>query len=424
MSRWLDIVAEDLRAFAGTLLEPGLAPARTVRSIDGMSVDADLHATARFLSTHLDDLLEQVRAEEEEDWTSTIYRRTPRRALVPRRSSQFAAAGTTLVPVRFEIATTKDVVNPAALRWLAHIASETEDRLEARLERLERWLSGYEAAASPTVDLSLDVESLMRKSRDIAGEIASVRQRLREELGQLPPSPRLPSPFPRGRAWNTLRHLWNRTLVPSLAGFARKLLSEPIEVADAPFLYQRWCCLKLIRSIEAAGWTSDSDLVGALFLGGAVTFRRGPTKVEVWIEARIGVDRGHPSGARSVARGVRSPDVIFSISGIEGARDLCVLDATLVTEPVRQQEKCEKYMNDLVVDEFHTIAGTPVVARPLRSWLLALDRSPHARVFDPEGRTGILPMSPDALQERPLHAWVNDVLRRAALVSNRSGTSR
>lgn len=417
MSTWLQVVASDLRAFAGVLLEPGLAPARSAGSGTGLSVDNDVQVAARFLIRNWESLLREVREEEEADWTSTIYRRSPRRALVPRRGSQYFLLGNDLVPVRFEVATTRDQLNPPALRWLTHIVEVIEQKVAVRLDRLEQWLEGFRPGSASLVDFAFDSERLLRSHRDLLRTIIALRGRLREEAAGLTSSRQPPTPFPRGRTWRLLRECWNQVTSPALSRTIRGLLSEPVEVADAPFLFQRWCCLKLIQAFRDQGWSYEGDIVGILFLGGCLNLRRSTASLEVWVESRIGTVGGHPSGARCVVRGTRSPDVLVSFDGLYGRRDICVLDATLVSDPVQQQDKCRKYREDLVVDDFHTIAGVPVVARPLRSWLMALDSAPHARVFDPEGRTGVLPMNPPSYFDAPIKAWVSDVTRRATAAS-------
>jgi hypothetical protein len=188
-----------------------------------------------------------------------------------------------------------------------------------------------------------------------------------------------------------------------------QLLTEPIPLADVPFLYQRWCGLQLLRAFERQGWTRRGELVGPLFLGGRVGLTQASgADVNVWIEPRVSQATMQVTGwGVGHGKAELTPDFLITC-GAAGWRDAFVLDATLSRSDDVLASK-SKYRTGIVGLDTQFVAGVPVQRRPLRSWAVAPLNGALCRLSDPEGHTGGIPLHPGNLDFRALDAWVGDV---------------
>ena len=177
-------------------------------------------------------------------------------------------------------------------------------------------------------------------------------------------------------------------------------------MADLPFLYQRWCGLKLIEALRAMGWRCKKDSLPVLFLGGELEFEKQGVLLSLWFEARIFSEIGHASGM-VCAEKEASPDFLLLTPG-RGGRDAFVLDATLSTSSEARSLK-SKYLSTLRNAGMRTIAGVPTRHGPLASWAAAPIARSSCDLEGGSGRSGTVPMLPVNWSDAPLRAWLGDI---------------
>lgn len=414
---WLPKVVADLRAVSADLLEPGLAKAMPLGALGGHGplLRGVLAATETFVAL-VPRLLEEV--DLTFDVASGGWRavRVPRGARPSTAPYDFALHDGIATPLRWLRFDEGERPNEAALRWVLHVAVHLGQELQTHATRLESQLQ------EALLVRAGESEHAMQDAETLRGLTAGVRQRtvavrlaesqIRVAVGRrIAPSDRPPSPYPQQPAWSRLKRVARELLNPEtmLSTVLNQLLTEPIPVADVPFLYQRWCGLELLHAFERQGWTRRGDLVGPLFLGGRVEFvRSDAADLVVWIDPRVseatmqvtgwGVGRGKPE---------LTPDFLVTC-GAAGMRDAFVLDATMSRSDDVLASK-SKYRLGIVGMDSQFVAGVPVQRRPLRSWAVAPLSDPFCRLSDPEGRTGCIPLRPGHTDLRALDAWVEDV---------------
>jgi hypothetical protein len=231
------------------------------------------------------------------------------------------------------------------------------------------------------------------------------------------PSGQPPRPFPSTPAFTSLRRLLDELRHPedSLPWLLRELLRPGPGAVEVPFLYQRWCGVKIVEMLWEMGWESGSDPVPALFLGGCIRFAKGPAgeatggarcEISLWCEPHLTLPGRHASGLHSIAKEA-SPDFVFVTPGPNGV-DAFVLDPTMSTERAAMQEK-SRYLSDLAFDGLHMVAGVPVLHQPRRAWAAAPIRASRCELHDLEGRSGTVPLHPLEGAGRALRGWLDDV---------------
>jgi hypothetical protein len=232
---------------------------------------------------------------------------------------------------------------------------------------------------------------------------------------RLTPSETYPNPYPSTACWNRLRPLATKIRNPHrmLGLILGELFAEPIAIADVPFLYQRWCGLRIIEQLTALGWEFTGDMVGSLFLGGRLEFTNcAGGLLTVWIEPRVARPTASALGCRCAFENQElTPDFMF-VTGPVGRRDIFVLDATLSTNPELIRAKYG-YLDSLIALDTRIVAGVPMSRRLMRAWAVCPTQRPICDVADPEGRTGHIPLHPGRGDSGPLKDWLRDITTHA-----------
>lgn len=422
-AEWLSAVTRELRGVSANLLDPGLTKGVSGQAVSsgGPMLRIVLSLVDRFCA-----LVESVRDDllSPEDSGEWDRGRTPRSAIFSRAPQDYGLQGNRLVPtVWLRSATAGVAVTPAA-RWLLGIGSKLDSLLQEQSVRITGQIEEASALREGSSVWAVEDRKVLS---DITQGISRREYRLRRSMAdlvqrhgntRLTPSDQLPVPFPYGAAWQGLRALAlsmsrRETLLGALLG---DLLAEPILVADAPYLFQRWCGLRLIAALSGFGLKCSADPVPPLFLGGRLEFEsaRG-LALTLWIEPRVGAKTAPILGwnTRSPEREL-TPDFLITCGRL-GERDAFVVDATLSSLSEAVREKGRKYAGDmgLVGEDAALVAGVPLLRRPLRAWTMALSHRGRCDPMDGEGRVGLIPMDPLAIEDEPLRAWVADVVAHA-----------
>lgn len=426
--QWLPQVVSDLRAVSADLLDPGIAKSVSLGALGGhgpllrglLALSDNYVALAPRLLAEVDVTADGATG----DWRAV---RVPRGAEPSRAPYDYALHGGTAVPIRWLRFDSAERPNESALRWALHVALRLEQELFTHAARLESQLQEALLVRAGDDEYAVhDAETLRGLSAGVQHRLVALRQceaGIRGAAGRrIPPADRAPSPYPQQPAWSRLKRIARELFNPEtmLSTVLNQVLSEPVPMADVPFLYQRWCGLQLLQGFERQGWERRGDLVGPLFLGGRVAFMRpNAADIVVWIEPRVSqatmslTGWGVPRGKREL-----TPDFLITC-GAAGMRDAFVLDATMSRRSEILDEK-SKYRLGIVGLDMQFVAGVPVQRRPLRSWAVAPLQGSCCRLSDPEGRTGSIPLRPGDPDRGPLDAWVADVslhARRQAIAA-------
>lgn len=414
---WLPKVVADLRSVSADLLEPGLAKAALLGALGGYAplLRGLLAAADGFLSL-VPRLLEEVDLAHDatsDDWRATNMPRGARPSLSP---YDYALHDGRPVPLRWLSFDAAERPDEAALRWALHVATQIETGLHTHGIRLDAQLQEALLVRAGESEFAVqDADTLRGLAAGLQRRAVALRQatsQIQIAAGRrIVSSERLPSPFPQHPAWFRLKRVARNLLNPEamLGTVLNQILTEPIPLADVPYLYQRWCGLQLLRAFERQGWTLRGDLVGSLFLGGRVHFvRASAADLVVWVDPRVSEKTMAVTGwGVAPGRPELTPDFLITC-GAAGRRDAFVLDATMSRFDDVLASK-SKYRAGIVGVDTQFIAGVPVQRRPVRSWAVApLDES-HCRLSDPEGRSGCIPLRPGAQEFSALDAWVADV---------------
>ncbi len=427
------VIVAELAEVSGDLLDVGLDHGaiadKTAQERGGGSLTTMMRATKDFLVASTSALDAQAELDDPlaTDW---IAARTPRGARPSHHPADFGLTeGGDVVPIRWLRPVPRLGADTGALAWLLHAHLDIVDHLNRRADRLRREVE----AASRTRDSGTvfgddDLALLSSMDERLQGALREVIKSTHVVAGKLPGQRRPASRLPPARAheaqWRLLQLLHARvTSAPqSLPRLAAELLTEPVEVADYPFLYQRWCALQVLRALDDAGGVWRTDIVAALYLGGAITVAFDGFDVEVWIEPRIGRDE-HPSGWRARSGIEAHPDILLTVPGRHG-RDAFVLDPTLSTSAAPDKGK---YLHVLEALKPDFVAGVYCVRRPRRSWAIIPDRRSACQLEEPfDGSVGVVPLHPLAPRRSAVRAWVDDVVEHGAMWGARAtaGTER
>lgn len=414
---WLPSVVADLREVSADLLEPGLTPSAPIGAVGGhgwllrgllMAADGFAALAPRLLTE-----LDLTAAGSSGEWRSTLLPRGARPSPAPH---DYVLSNGVALPLRWLRFDTEPHPDASALRWALCLCERLQQQLHTHSLRLGRRLDEALLVRSGESTWALqDSQTLGALAQGVQQRLVSMRQAeadIRAKAGRrIHSSDRAPVPYPQQPAWLRLRRLARELLNPRavLGTMLNDLLAKPIALADVPFLYQRWCGLHLVQAFERLGWKRCGDLTGALFLGGRVELvGLGTGQLTIWIEPRVSRATMSLTGWGCASAGDElTPDFLITCGDV-GMRDAFVLDATIATSDGVLKAK-SKYRFGIVGVDTLLVAGVPMVRRPLRSWAVAPLDSTMCRLYDPEGRTGCIPLHPGRRDVRALDAWVADV---------------
>lgn len=421
MNLFWETIVSDLRHFARELLDPGLAPVRSGESSTGQQTNTGLDQiwlkAAEGVIRRLDHLLADLEQVEEEATFSTRFRPHPHGGFFPRTATSYAHHNGRLVPKRWEHPVSREIPDPEVLRWLLHVIDLLHTRISEREQQLSEWITDADKFRSFSTDVwSLNEQAHLKEMLSPYHRGAKQLLRARSRVCRIfnyRPTPRRvrPEPYPQSPAWFWISRLHNLLQHPqaSLPHFVQALLAEPVSLADRPFLFQRWCGLKILEACRKEKWKITGDSLGCLFLGGQLQLRKEETEVTLWIEARLPTDHGHPANLRSKHTTPLSPDYIFQITQGNMGTEAFSLDATLMHHDDAARLKADKYLNGLIGTDWNLVCGVPAERGLARSWLAVPIDSPTAKLLDRHGQTGLIPFHPLHWNDMPIRHWMRDV---------------
>jgi hypothetical protein len=266
----------------------------------------------------------------------------------------------------------------------------------------------------------LALELLLQRLDEAQLVVLRAGDAVRRHVGRnLRPCASPPSPYPDTPAWTSLRRQATFWSSPHsfLPAYVRSMLADAVAAADVPYLYQRWCGLKLLHAFAARGWQAGGDPAGALFLAGCVPFTRGPSRIDLWIEPRLTRRRDHPSGFHCLRGADVTPDFLLVAPGPYGP-DCFVLDATKTADEAVLRSK-DRYLGLIAASAPGFVAGIPVMRHPVRSWAAAPMHSQHCILYRADGKSGVIPMHPLEWSAKPIDAWVADVIKYSSAWTKR-----
>lgn len=406
-------IQADLQEFSPVLLEAGLAEAepmaRSAGPLSALLGRVDLFATIvpRVL-TELEEWPDQADVE-------YVPVPVPRRARASHHPRDYARFGDAVRPVQFIRARPVGGADSEVLGWMLHLSYILEDRVDRATGRLAKHLRtqlqnrrDYTWALRKENDILRELESTLDEAE---ARVRRAQQRiLSESQYRLQPTPMPPRPFPMAPAFTSLRLLADELLHPesALTRDLRGILGHEA-AASLPFLYQRWCGVKIVQTLRAMGWRTTVDPLPPLFLGGRIRFAKGrinACEITLWCEPHLTLQGRHASGLYSLQKEA-SPDFVFITPGPQGS-DAFVLDPTLSTEVTVRREK-SRYLTDLAFDSLQLVAGVPALHQPRRSWSAAPTDAARCELLDLEGRSGTIPMYPVDFSEVALRGWLEDL---------------
>jgi hypothetical protein len=420
-------MVRDLEAASPQLLEIGVDESRNSRTTEG-----PLGSLVRTFSKLLPRLLADLRHHPASTLVTTAPSYVPTREPLSRRATDYRIRDGRMLPLRWVRVESVPTADLQALRWLLYLCDELEKRVTERRSRVEKQFNEALRTRGGRSEHGKAVETALQDMRGALQTTSQTLERARRRImrtseQQIGASARTPDPVPPGEAWAAIRRLHSTRLTEEalLAAQVSEVLSGA-NAADIPFLYQRWCGLKLVEGLQSLGWHPEQDVSGPLWLGGRIPFRHGHGhQLMVWVEPRLERARVHPSGFRCARGDEVSPDYLIVTPG-PGGRDAFLLDPTLSTDRAALNEK-GKYLTRIELGIFATLAGCPVVRRPRLSWALSPLNGRHGHLLTSDGRVGAIPMNPDGFIIAPLRAWLTDVTRHAkawSLVDRPTSTYR
>ncbi|MFO0980857.1 MAG: hypothetical protein U1E76_03745 [Planctomycetota bacterium] len=261
MNAFVARLVQDLRQFSASLLESGLAPPSPTLRIAGRSeLVLELGWASALVALVPPALAELEQVEAPNRMVEQVVR-SPVRAALSRRPGDYEWVGGRLLPSRWS--RSEPVLEPDwdAVAWLLYLIDGQRRRLCHVQRRSVKQVEEARAARAGTSRWAVhDAHSLQARLDRIAAMIALV-DRAREQavryggLG-LRPMARVPSPYPRSRAWAALRRLVAQWSAPArhLPAHLDRMLRTDVAVADLPFLFQRWCGVKLLEALRTLGY--------------------------------------------------------------------------------------------------------------------------------------------------------------------------
>jgi len=416
MNPFLQQLVFDLKSFSSELLLPGLHTTQRVSTDMGtVASTTALLKSIDFLAGLMPQLVAELRTTDATHKVMVRYTPSPKRATFSRRGSDYQQdIAKRLLPAHWLSSLPIAELDIRPLRWLVYLLDIQQTALEKVRTRTIKYID----------DSLLTQQGLSSYAQNDRATLLNMRSRLDEAQNKLEharatlmrvvnfklvPSSHLPHPYPRSSAWLCLRRFARQIIQPKeyLPSFLHNLLYGNVEIADTPYLYQRWCGVKLILTFESLGWICNEDPTGALFLGGEVRLYKARVELSIWIEPRFSRHHAHPSGFVCKEVTETHPDYLIVTPGPNGI-DAFILDPTTTADFEIRQGKA-KYLDTIESIAMASVAGIPVVRNPLRAWSAAPLHTPHCEIEDSEGRTGTIPMHPLDWTPEPLLNWILDI---------------
>jgi len=416
MNPFIQKLVDDLKLFSTELLAPGLHATQHIStSIGTVASTAALLKTIDLLTALIPQLVAELQTTDTTHKVMIHYTASPKRATFSRRPSDYQLdAQKQLLPAQWLTILPLAELDVRPLRWLLHLLELQQNALTQIHYRTTKYIEDSLLTQQGDSNYAENDRATLLTMRARLDEAHSKLEHARTTLlrtvqKKLVACANIPYPYPRSPAWARLRRYAQQITHPDdyLPGFLHNLLHGQIEIADTPYLYQRWCGVKLLSAFESLGWVVHDDPTGALFLGGEVSLYKAGVEINVWIEPRLSRRKAHPSGF--ICRGVTEthPDYLIITPGPNGF-DAFILDPTTTADPTIRTYK-KKYLSTVEAMAMANIAGIPVVRNPLRAWSAAPLHTPHCELEDPEGRTGTIPMHPLNWSAQPVIEWVKDI---------------
>lgn len=426
------ILIRDLVEASSWLLQAGATPAAAASHAEPMgprSWHAVIEQIIEFRGI-LDDLLEEAVHERIDRSPLQVASRTPRRARASRAPRDFAQLpGIGLRPLVWLCGESIGEPDPQALAWLAHVLglldAEFHRASRSVREHLAQVIADHAEAGGMNRSEYQDQRDRQRLAlQALETDFLDAEARLTECQSLLQsaadwrcvPSGRKPWPFPQSARWRRVAILAEALEDPrsELPRRLERLFARNPDFAELPFLYQRWCGLKLVRALESLGLNPIQDLVPVLFLGGRLDFapRSAPHTplLSLWVEARIPPrhepEAPHESGLSTTDKGEASPDYLLLRHGTR--RPLAyVLDPSFTLTPSLEKGR---YRTRLAFHAPTLIAGTPSFLPPARAFAAQPLARQDCLLHDAEGRTGVVPMNPRQYAEQAITSWLMELL--------------
>jgi hypothetical protein len=416
MNPFLQQLIDDLKEFSSELLLPGLHGTQQVST--GMSTVASTTALLKsidFLSGLIPNLISELETTDTTRKVTLHYTASPKYATFSRRSCDYQLDNKQrLLPAHWVSVLPIEKIDSRPLRWLVHLLDLQYTALEQVRSRTSKYIDDSLLTQQGESNYAQNDRATLLNMRSRLDEAQAKLEQARVTLQRkvkfkLVPSLCLPDPYPRSPAWIHLRRFAQQLIQPKeyLPSFLHNLLNGTVEIADTPYLYQRWCGVKLISAFESLNWVIYDDPTGALFLGGEIQLYKADVEVSIWIEPRFSKNNIHPSGFICKEVNETHPDYMIVTPGPSGI-DAFILDPTTSADYEIRQAKA-KYLDTIEAIGMSTVAGIPVVRNPLRAWSSAPLHTPHCEIEDSEGRTGTIPMHPLNWLSQPLLNWVKDI---------------
>jgi len=415
MNAFLQKLIEDLKIFSNELLSSGLHATQQIST--SMSTVASTTALLKaidFLSALIPKLMGELQMTDATRKVMVYYTTSPKQATFSRRASDYQLdSAKRLLPAHWLGVLPVAELDTRPLRWLLYLLEVQQAALAKVHTRTNKYIEdsllsqqGESAYAENDRSTLLSMRSRLDEAKS---KLASAKALLLRNVQQpIVPSSNIPHPYPRSPSWMKLRRFAQQLLHPNdyLPSFIHNLLHGTVEIADTPYLYQRWCGVKLLQAFETLGWVWHRDPTGALFLGGEVCLYKSEIQISLWIEPRFSKRKVHPSGF-SCQTVETHPDYLMVTPGPNGV-DAFILDPTTTANPEVRSSK-SRYLDTIEAIGMGAVAGIPVVRNPLRAWSASPLHLPHCELDDSEGRTGTIPMHPLDWSPQPLQDWVMDI---------------
>ena len=424
MNPFIQVLVEDLKQFSSELLASGLHGSQQVSAgVGSVANTTALLKSIDVLTALIPQLLSELQTSDTTRKVMLHYSSSPKQALFSRRAGdyQYDSSRKRLLPAHWISFLPVPEVDVRPMRWLLYL-----------IELQETALNKIHVRTTKYIDDSLRIQQGdSNYAQNDRATLLGMRERLDEAQNKLEharstllrkieqrciPTATLPDPYPRSPAWTSLRRYAQHLIQPDeyLPGFLHGLLNGTIEIADTPYLYQRWCGVKLLQAFEILGWVWHKDPVGALFLGGEVRLHKANVRISLWVEPRFSLGKVHPSGfsCREVLE--THPDYLIVTPG-PGGWDGFILDPT-TTADIEVRRGKGKYLDYL--EMLSTVAGVASMRSPKRAWSAAPIHQSHCELHDPEGYEGTIPMHPLDWSLQPLVDWTIDIESHALAWGN------
>lgn len=416
MNAFIQKLVDDLKSFSSELLLPGLHTTQQVSS--GMGTVASTAALLKaidFLTVLIPQLVYELQTTDTTRKTVVHYTPSPKRATFSRRASDYQQDSMKrLLPAHWLNVLSVSEIDVRPLRWLMYLLNLQQTALKKVHTRTIKYIDDSLLVQQGDTAYAQNDRATLLSMRLHLYEANAKLEHARATLLrlvqlQLAPSPNLPYPYPRSSAWLRLRRFAQQLIQPEeyLPNFLHNFFHSTVEIADTPYLYQRWCGIKLLSIFESLGWFWHEDPTGALFLGGEVRLYKAEVQISIWIEPRFSRRKAHPSGFICHEVTETHPDYMIVTPGPSGI-DAFILDPTTTADPQIRQGK-SKYLNTIESIGMASVAGIPIVRNPLRAWSAAPLHTPYCELEDSEGRTGTIPMHPLNWSPQPLTEWIKDI---------------